>query len=254
MLQQVKEKIAEKIPQKEFYFPQNFNSFEMYRDMMGFLNYFAKCIGCDAFSVDYTAKNSIFISSIIFSILFLIEHAYWIYHNFNNAMELMFILTTLPFLPQGAVRIWAFIVNRDKLIDVFLRMREFHEKYYSPLTRRVLEESVVRSCNLCILLSAVMSSGAFFIAIYPGIVYAVSGKFKFFKLCDGLNFFRQISPSFWLQAFIYRLDDYIRIRSKLFSSHSGNFYVFGIDDFGLHRHINLCTLLLRPVQCAGDIS
>lgn len=176
MTSEIKQKILSKIPTKDFYFKPNLTPYIMFADMMDFLNYSAKTIGADAFSVNFTPINPKFMLSVIFFGLIVLEHFYWIYVNFNDFSELMLILISAPILPQGFIRIYSFIIRHDKLLDVFGKMKEFYLKYYTPITRKVMEESVVRSCNLCMLLTILTCGGCLLVILYPVVVYYVSGN------------------------------------------------------------------------------
>lgn len=198
----LKEKVIDKIPKKDFYFPSNYTSHEMFRDMMDFLNYSAKIMGSDAFSTDFTPANSVFIFIVFYFTSLIIEHFYGIYCNRNNTIELIYVLITLPALPQTAIRMYSFMMRRDKLLDVFEQMNEFHLRYYTPVTRKVMEESVLRSCNLCLFLTMLIMCAGFIVAIYPVIFYIYSGKFNF--NIGFLNYiyvkpFRRVNSSFWDQ-------------------------------------------------------
>jgi hypothetical protein len=175
MWRKFKEKIINKIPTKQFYFEPNYTSDQMFSEMMNFLNYFAKVLGSDTFSVDFTRTNFVFIFLLLYFILMVVEHAYWLHINRNDTMEIMLLLISLPHIPQGAIRVYSFIIRRNNLLDVFGRMKEFHQKYYTPITRKVMEESVLRSCNLCLLLSIITVGGGALVALYPLAIYFSSG-------------------------------------------------------------------------------
>jgi hypothetical protein len=175
MWPQIKEKIISKIPNKEFYFASKLTSDQMFSEMMDFLNYFAKVLGSDAFSVNYTPINLGFICVILLFVLVSVEHVYWLYINRNDTMEIMLLLISLSHIPQGAIRVYSFIIRRDNLLDVFGRMKEFHQKYYTPITKKVMEESVLRSCNLCLLLTIITVGGGALVALYPFATYFDTG-------------------------------------------------------------------------------
>jgi hypothetical protein len=178
MWPQIKEKIISKIPKKEFYFASQLTSDQMFSQMMDFLNHFAKVLGCDTFSVNYTPINLGFICVILLFILVSVEHVYWLYINRNDTMEIMLLLISLSHIPQGAIRIYSFIIRRENLLDVFGQMKEFHQKYYTPITKKVMEESVLRSCNLCLLLSIITVGGGALVALYPVATYYSTGDYK----------------------------------------------------------------------------
>lgn len=171
------DKIINKLtPKKTFYFKSDkYNSFEMFREMLSGLNNLAKVIGSDAFSINYTPANPAFVLMITYFLSIIIENIYWIYYYRDDATQLIFCIISVPSLGQSLMKIYSFIIHRSKLYEIFSFVEKFHETYYEASTKKVMEECVLRSCHLCLVLALLLISGGFLIIIYPGIIYLFTG-------------------------------------------------------------------------------
>lgn len=132
------DKIIEKItPKKTFYFKsEKYNSLEMFREMLLWLNNLAKTLGGDAFSINYTPLNSSFIFLLLFILSIIIEHIYWINFYREDKTQMFFCILSVPSIGQSFMKIYSFIYHRRKLYKVFSFVDKFHESYFEPSTKK----------------------------------------------------------------------------------------------------------------------
>lgn len=174
MLEKIKEKL---IPKKTFYFKsQNYNSLEMFREMLLFLNSFAKILGCNTFTPGYSPINPVFIIIMTFMFSLIAEHFYCIYIYRDDSYKMIFCILSVPTIIQAAVKIYSFIINRDKLYIIFSHVDTFHQTFYEATTRKVMEECIMNSCHLCLVLSILMITGGVLVLSYPVLFYVIFGE------------------------------------------------------------------------------
>lgn len=164
------------IPKKSFYFKnEKLNSSEMFREMLSRLNSFAKILGANAFTPNYTPLNPIFVTLLFYVVSLTFEQFYSIYRYRNDTGQMILCIITLPSIIQSYVRVYSFIVNRSKLLNIFSFVEEFHKNYNSFENKKVMEEAIMNCCNLCLVLSLIMTVAGVLIIFYPVIYYLIVG-------------------------------------------------------------------------------
>lgn len=166
-----------KLPSKRTYFSsESYSGLEMYRDMLIKLNYFARIIGCDAFSPEYNSYNRNFMILICFVTTIAIENTFFIYENKKDISQCIFGLIVTLAIVQSFSRVYSFLVRKDKLVDVFYRMDKFYQSYNENWSKEIIEKNVLNSCHVGLFLSLLLILGSFFIIIYPAFMYLAFGQ------------------------------------------------------------------------------
>ena len=161
-----------KLPTKLTYFSsEKLSASEMYREMLTKLNKFAKIMGCNAFSANYTAWNTKLLGVVILLGTLMAENLTFVYSNRNDIAQCIFGLTFFLSFIQTLTRLYSFIFKRDILVDVFDRIDIFYLLNDKEWSTTILEKNVLNSCHIGLFLSALLFGGAILISVYPLVIY-----------------------------------------------------------------------------------
>ena len=161
-----------KLPSKLTYFSSDkLTASKMFREMLSKLNNIARIIGCNAFSANYTTFNLKFLGLLIIVVMTGLQLTDFIYTNRNDLANCVFGMTFILCMIQVCTRLYAFIINREVLVDIFDRIDMFYLLNEKEWSKTVLEKNILNSCHIGLFLFVMLLGEAILVAIYPLMIY-----------------------------------------------------------------------------------
>lgn len=165
------------LPTKMSYFKSDtLTSIEMSHKLIENVNFVGAFIGTNIFSPNLSFKNPVLIliiSNIITYHLISFENM----HAFkDDFLRLMFVILTLPMGSQCSVKLYTFVIKRERILKLLSLAEGLHQSSTSRKAAESFEKWMLISCHVACLLTIVLYSCAVLVFIYPAIVYLVTKK------------------------------------------------------------------------------
>jgi hypothetical protein len=119
-----------KIPTKSTYFSSSsLSTVDMLKKIIEFTNLVAGLVGCDIFKLNFSLKTLKF----GFWMGHLITYIFFLFHNIylyrSDLARICFCMVTFAACVQGIAKIYTFVANRDKIMDMIYRLEKFHNEF-----------------------------------------------------------------------------------------------------------------------------
>lgn len=164
-----------KLPTKKFYFQsETISGFEMFHKIIQFVSSFGRVIGAQLFSTDFTKLNPALIIVFVDFVTYLMISLQNIYMFRENFGRVVFCMVTLGMGFQGAIKLYTFIMNRPKILQLAKLAEGFYELSRTDRKKdEIFQSWSLIFCHVSILGLIIFYGCATLIFLFPLVFYLI---------------------------------------------------------------------------------
>ncbi|CAG9798548.1 unnamed protein product [Chironomus riparius] len=149
---------------------------EIYDQIVNFLDWSFKFIGCGILSTDFKFTNPLLMILLLDFVTYIPINIYDVYLFRDDFIRDMFCLVTLGNGFQGGIKLYTFIMQRDNLLEIFSTAEEFIEDMKNRDCSEKFKKWLIISCHIILGVVILFLLGGALVFIYPAVVYIFIGK------------------------------------------------------------------------------
>ena len=166
-----------KVPTKSTYFSSSScSSLDMFKRIIGRVNFLAKLVGCDIYNPRFTVKNFIFFMTLQILLGFIALNFYSVYIYRKDLVRFCFCLLTLTAGFQGLIKLYTFLYYRSMIVGFVERFEKFLSNFDTDNCNAIFEKWFMIFCHVASCLFASFAFCVFMVYIYPIIYYIIVGE------------------------------------------------------------------------------
>lgn len=162
-----------KLPSKATYFASDsLSPLDMFKKILESLSKLAELLGANIFSEDFTPCNPLFIFSLA-SLFSYIGMALYELHMFaGDLFRVCFLFVSLSVAIQSCCKIYVFVVQRDRILDLIKRIEKFIANFNTEKANQIMEKWLMISAHIGVALVVTLVGSMVLLFIYPLIFYS----------------------------------------------------------------------------------
>lgn len=147
----------------------------MFLKTVDFGNSIARLLGCSIFEQNFSPINFWLIVMLIDLVTYLLISMQNIYAFREDFVRVVFVVVTLGMGFQSAVKLYTFIIQRDRILKLSSLIQSFHESSNSAKSADIFERWSLISCHIIGLSAVLFYCCSFIVFCYPFLIYFFFG-------------------------------------------------------------------------------
>lgn len=165
------------LPTKSTYFKsESLSSLEMFLKTIDFGNSVARLVGCSIFEPNFSPINFWLLVMLTDLVTYLLISIQNIYAFRDDFVRVIFVVVTLGMGFQSAIKLYTFIIQRERILKLSSLIQSFHESSNSAKSAEIFERWSLIGCHIIGLAAVLFYSCAVFVFCYPFLIYFFFGQ------------------------------------------------------------------------------